>query len=91
MSERFRHHTSHIFERLDIDVLGYWTTDVGPTCPELVYLLAFEDGSARQDAWQRFRTDSEWRAVVERTNAGGGLVASMSNRLLVPTDYSKLR
>jgi hypothetical protein len=90
LQTRFRDHTTRLFERHGIEDVGYWTTDVGPSNRELTYLLAFEDAGHRERAWAEFKADPEWQQVAAESNADGQLVTGVVNRLLVPTDFSKL-
>jgi hypothetical protein len=90
---RFREHTSALFAKHGMTMLGYWVPrdkDKGAD-NTLVYLLAFPDCAAREKAWQDFRTDPEWIKVKDASEAAGKLVDKVDSLLLAPTDYSPVK
>ena len=89
---RFRDDTFLLFEKHGIQVVGFWTTDIGERSNgELIYICAYDDLSARQEAWDAFRSDPEWIAVRKRTEANGPIVAQVDVKILAATDFSPLR
>lgn len=85
---RFRDHTCRLFEKHGMKNVGYWTNAIGGRTDELWYILAYESLAARQEAWQAFGADAEWRAVVAESEANGPLIHHIENRILTPTDFS---
>jgi hypothetical protein len=87
---RFRNHTLKIFKKHGMEVVGFW----GPTDKEkgsentLVYILAFPNREARDNAWKSFRADPEWQAVVKETEKNGKLAANVESVIMMSTDYS---
>ena len=91
LHNRFANHTLGFFQRHGIQVVGFWTEEVG-TSNQLVYLLAFESLAARERKWSAFQADPEWQAVRARSEAEGGpIVARVRNTILRPTPYSPLQ
>ena len=89
---RFRTLTLGVFARHHMHVIGFWTPE--PSSEEtgdLVYLLAFPNHAALQQAWDAFRADPEWQAGKAASEAEGPLVTRLHSTLLQPTDYSPLR
>ena len=91
LNARFRNHTLKLFEKHGMTNIGYWTANVGDYSNRLIYILGFEDVAQRESAWNGFRNDPEWQAVVAESEANGPLVARVFNTLLNPTDYSPLQ
>ncbi len=86
--DRFESTTFGLFERHGIEVVGFWTrTDAN----ELVYLCKFESEAAKETAWDAFRSDPEWVATRERTEANGAIVGEIISHILVPTSFSPMQ
>ena len=64
LNARFRNHTLKLFEKHGMTNVGYWTANVGDYSNRLIYILGFEDVAQRESAWNGFRNDPEWQAVV---------------------------
>ena len=92
LNERFANHAIGLFKKHDIEVVGFWTEDVGSS-NKLVYILSFQDSAHREKAWSSFYADAEWNSVREESErrAGGPLVARIQNRILKPTAYSPMK
>ena len=89
---RFRNHTTRIFSKHGMEVVGYWT----PTDPELaedtlVYVLEHQSQAAADASWRAFGQDPEWREVAEASNANGPILQSVERMYMVATDYSPLQ
>ena len=53
---RFSNHTMRIFERLDIEVVGFWQEVVGRS-DRLVYITRFDSQADREAKWTAFQSD----------------------------------
>jgi len=91
VSARFENHALRFFEKHGINVVGFWTTAVGPSSNELTYLLAFENMADREKRWAAFATDPDWLATKRETERDSPIVANIRNQFLVPTNYSPLK
>lgn len=91
LNKRFQDHTCRLFEKHGIKNVGYWTHEIGPSVNQLVYLVAFPDLNARQEAWKSFRADPEWIRVSTESEKDGLIVQDVENRILAPTPYSPLQ
>lgn len=60
--DRFRHHASRIMKSYGFEVVSTWESRTGDRT-EFVYLLAWPDEKTMLEAWQKFRTDEEWKEV----------------------------
>lgn len=85
--ERFRNHTTKLFERHGMVNIGYWLP-LTNTENKLVYLLAYPSREAREKAWKEFGADPEWKKVASESEKNGRLVAKADSVFLQPTDFS---
>jgi len=89
---RFRDHTSRIFRKHGMEIVGYWT----PTDPELaedtlVYVLEHASQDAANASWRAFGQDPEWREVSEASNANGPILDGVERMYMLATDYSPIQ
>ncbi len=91
LHNRFRSLTLRLFERHNMQVVGFWTPDDIEKDGALIYMLAFPDREALAAAWSAFRADEEWRTGKAASEANGAIVDRLESRLLTPTDYSPLQ
>ena len=89
---RFRDHTTRIFNKHGMQVVGYWT----PTDPEkaddtLIYVLEHASQEAADASWQAFIADPEWQQVSEASNANGPILAGVQREYMLATDYSPIQ
>lgn len=87
---RFRDVTMGLFEKHGMKVVGFWQDLVGEN-NELMYILAFEDLNHMNDAWASFRKDPDWIKAQSESEADGPIVAGVTNKVMVPTDFSPLQ
>jgi NIPSNAP len=86
---RFRNHTSGLFRKHGMEIVGYWVPVEQPDV--LVYILAYKDRAAAGAAWKGFQDDPEWQKAKAASEAAGPLVAKIESRWLEATDYSPVR
>ncbi len=91
INARFAEHTTRIFPKHGIKVVGYWNVEVGTSQPALYYLVRYDALGDRDALWGNFRNDPEWQAVVAQTEAEGPIVRSIEAHILAPTSFSPLR
>ena len=82
---RFREHTSALFRKHGMTVVGYWQPVSKPDT--LIYILAYDDAAARDRAWAAFNADPEW--VKTRTEMA--VDVQVENVFMTATDYSPLK
>ena len=92
LSARFRDHTTRIFKKHNMEVIGYWI----PQDPEkskntFVYLLAFPSREAADKAWMDFQADPEWKKVAAESEANGKLVLKIDRMFLDATPFSPMK
>jgi hypothetical protein len=82
---RFREHTSALFVRHGMTIVGYWQPLTKPDT--LIYMLAYKDGVARDASWAAFNADPEW--VKTRTEMR--VDVQVQSVFMSATDYSPLK
>jgi hypothetical protein len=91
---RFRNHTSKLFEKHGMTIVGYWVPIDGAsgaaTGNTLVYILSYPSIDARKRAWDAFDNDPDWVSARTESEKDGKLVEKVDSVFLAPTDYSPL-
>ena len=88
---RFENETLRIWEKHGIRQAGFWTTLIGKSNHEIIYMLAWDSMAEREKRWGAFLADPEWVAVVANTEKDGQLVENISSQLLTPTGFSAVK
>lgn len=88
---RFETVTLKLWDKHGIRQAGFWTTMVGPSNSDLIYLLEWESLAEREAKWSAFQADPEWQAARAKTEENGPLITSVSNQILQPTAFSSVR
>jgi len=91
LNERFANHTVSLFKKHGIEVVGFWENMIGGRSNTLYYMLAFKNLGHLEEAWRSFSSDPEWKEVVSASEKDGPIVASITNIVLRPTEYSPLQ
>jgi len=92
LSARFRDHTTRIFKKHNMEVVGYWIPQDGDKAKNtFVYMLAFPSRAAADKSWADFQADPEWKKVAAETEANGKLVLKIDRLFLDATPYSPLK
>ena len=85
LHSRFRDHTTALFKKHGMTIIGYWQPVTKPN--QLIYILAYKDGAARDAAWAAFGADPEW--VKTRTEMQVNV--QVDNVFMSATDYSPMK
>ena len=88
---RFENITIEIWEKHGIRQAGFWTTLIGENNQTLYYMLEWESLADREKKWNSFQNDPEWHSKRAETEKNGPLVASISNSILQPTNFSSVK
>jgi hypothetical protein len=91
LNARFQNHTLKLWERFGIRQAGFWTTLIGDDNNALYYLLEWDSLAERERKWNEFASHPDWLAIRAETEKDGALVARISNQMLAPTAYSKVK
>ena len=85
LHSRFRDHTTALFQKHGMTVIGYWQPLAKPNT--LVYMLAYKDAAARDAAWAAFQADPEWVKVRTEMQVN----VQVDNVFMSATDYSPMK
>lgn len=85
---RFRHRTIPLLEELGIHITQFWTTMIGNSNNELVYVIEWTSLGERQEKWAAFQSDPRWKAIREETERNGPIVESIRNMILEPVSFA---
>lgn len=85
LHSRFRDHTTALFRKHGMTIIGYWQPVTKPNT--LVYILAYKNGAARDASWAAFGADPEW----VKTRAEMQVNVQVDNVFMSATDYSPLK
>jgi NIPSNAP protein len=85
LHSRFRDHTTALFKKHGMTVVGYWQPVAKPN--QLIYILAYKDAAARDASWAAFNVDPEW--VKTRTEMQVNV--QVDNVFMAATDYSPMK
>jgi len=88
---RFENATVGLFEKHGIQQVGFWTVVIGESNADLYYILKWESLDERQKKFAAFQADPDWIAARDKSEAGGPLIASISNTIMTPTRFSALK
>jgi hypothetical protein len=88
---RFRDLTLGLWERHQIRQVGFWTVLVGENSNDLIYMLAWDSMTDREDRWGKFAADPDWIRGRAASEEDGPIVASVTNALLRATDFSAIQ
>jgi len=85
LHSRFREHTSTLFIKHGMTIIGYWQPLAKPNV--LVYMLAYKDAAARDTAWAAFNADPEWVKVRTEMQVN----VQVDSQFMSATDYSPMK
>jgi hypothetical protein len=88
---RFEKHILRIWDKHGIRQAGFWTTLIGQSNQEIIYMLAWDSMAEREKRWRAFLADPEWIAIATETEKGGPIVDNISNQLLAPAAFSAVK
>lgn len=87
LQERFTKHTLGFFKKHGIRPIGFWTTQVGRSNHELMYLLEWVDMAEREAKWNAFQADPEWIARRAESEAEKPILERIENQFLSPVGF----
>ncbi len=91
LTKRFETITLKMWEKHGIRQAGFWTVLIGASNHDLFYLLEWENLAEREQKWNAFQADPEWHKARAETEKDGPIVSHITNYILAPTPYSKVR
>lgn len=91
LNRRFADVTLGLFAKHGIEVVGFWTNEVGGWSDELTYMLRFADLGDRERRWAAFGADPDWQTARAASEADGPLLRRIRAQFLRPTAYSPMK
>ena len=88
---RFQNHTLKIWEKHGIRQAGFWTTVVGQSNNDLMYMIAWQSLAERDKKWAAFQADPEWIEKRALSEKDGPIIANITSQILQPTPYSSVK
>ena len=88
---RFDTVTLELFDKHGIRQVGFWTTEIGESNHNLIYMLAWESMAERETKWAAFAADPRWAAARSESEQNGQLIETISSQFLKPTKFSTTR
>ena len=85
LHSRFRDHTSALFRKHGMEIIGYWQSAEKPNT--LIYILAYKDNVARDAAWAAFNVDPEW----VKTRTAMVVSVQVEASFMTAVDYSPIK
>ncbi|MFD0792883.1 NIPSNAP family protein [Mucilaginibacter litoreus] len=76
-----------IFERLGFNPVFYGSVIAGSRMPNLMYLTTFESKQSREEHWNAFNADAQWKGLIAKEEYKNN-VSKADILLLYPTSYS---
>ena len=81
-----------IFRRSGMLTVFFGQTIIGSRMPNLTYMLAYQDLTARDKAWRAFSADPEWQKLRATPGLSDAeVVNNISNAILRPLPFSQIR
>lgn len=81
-----------VFKRLGMTPVFFGEMVVGPKLPNLVYMLGYDDLTAREKAWRAFGGDPEWKKLRETPGwSDAEIVSNITNFMVSPLPFSQIR
>jgi hypothetical protein len=91
LNRRFAEITVGFFDKHRIQVVGFWTNELGGASDQLLYILAYDSLADRETKWNAFVADKDRLAKFAETEKNGPLVRRLTAQILRPTAYSPMK
>ncbi len=78
-----------IFRKTGLTPVFFGESVIGPNLPNLNYMLAFKDMADRDQRWQVFRDDPDWKKLSADPTYKD-TVSNITDIILQPTEYSQI-
>jgi NIPSNAP len=91
LNRRFAEITMDFFKKHNIQVVGFWTNELGGPSDQLIYMLAWDSLADREKKWSGFFADKDRLAKFAETEKNGPLLRRLTAHILRPTAYSPMQ
>jgi hypothetical protein len=80
-----------IFKRVGLQPVFFGETLIGPSRPNLTYMLTFDDMAEHDRNWKAFGGDPEWKKISTKPEyADAKILSNITATFLVPTAFSQI-
>ncbi|MGZ5134728.1 MAG: NIPSNAP family protein [Flavitalea sp.] len=80
-----------IFKKVGLTPVFFGESIIGPSRPNLTYMLTFDDMAEHDRNWKLFGSDPEWKRISAMPEyADAKIVSRIVATFLVPTDFSQI-
>jgi hypothetical protein len=93
LKARFRDHTTAIFKKHHMEVIGYWTpqSDDPKAKDTFIYILAHPSREAATKNWKELQDDPQWKQVKADSEKEGALAKQVDSTFMDPTSFSPMK
>jgi len=91
LNARFRDHTTKLFVKHGMKLIGFWTSQDPKEANKLFYIVAHKNKAAADASWKAFRTDADWVKAKAESEKDGSLTTKIEVIWLNGTDYSPVK
>jgi hypothetical protein len=77
LCQRFESHVFKLFKKHGIDVVDFWVDAEGNN--KVYYLCAFDSIESKNEAWESFQADPEWKMVKAKSEEPGPVVEKVES------------
>ena len=89
--KRFETTTIKFWDKHGIRQVGFWTSVISESNNDLYYILEWENLAEREQKWNAFMSDPDWAKARAESEKDGVLSTHITNLILAPTSFSKLK
>jgi hypothetical protein len=93
LKARFRDHTTALFKKHHMEVVGYWTPQSSdPKSKDtFIYILAHPNREAAEKNWKEFQADPDWQKAKADSEKEGVLAKKVESTFMDPTAFSPMK
>jgi hypothetical protein len=93
LKARFRDHTTVIFKKQHMDVVGYWAPQASdPKAKDtFIYILWHPSREAAEKNWKEFQADPEWVKAKGESERDGLLVKKVDSTFMDALPFSPMK
>lgn len=89
--KRFETITLKLWDKHGIRQVGFWTSVIGESNNDLYYIIEWQNLAEREQKWSAFMNDPDWIRQKAETERDGPFTAHITNMILAPTSFSKIK
>ena len=92
LKTRFRDHTTALFNKHHMEVIGYWSPQDPDKAKDMfIYILAHLSRTDAEKNWNAFQVDPDWISVKATSEKNGALVKAIESAFMEPVAFSPMK